>query len=205
MDVCSPYPYPSPCPSPFPFLLPLPAFHERQLTPPISQSTTTPPHLPLLIPPLLALLDDPSAPLTLRGCTLLRTFLRTAPSPLLQRTGLGEVFHSALMPNLLYLPSLTPEEESLQLLGGVYPALLTLVRARFDGEGGGGRGGKGGRQKALDEVFRVGILKGYAYAGENVMVAAFLVGRMGELVREMGVESCKYLKVSGQQSFCIRF
>jgi len=151
-------------------------------------------------------LDDPSTPLTLRGCTLLRTFLRTAPSPLLQRTGLGEVFHSALMPNLLYLPSLTPEEESLQLLGGVYPALLALVRARFDGEGGGrgGKEGRGGRQKALDEVFRVGILKGYAYAGENVRVAEFLVGRMGELVREMGVESCKYLKVSGQQSFCIR-
>jgi len=110
------------------------------------------------------------------------------------------VFHSALMPNLLYLPSLTPEEESLELLGGVYPALFALVRARFDGEGGGkggkgGEGGRGGRQKALDEVFRVGVIKGYAYAGENVRVAEFLVGRMGELVREMGVESCKYLKV----------
>lgn len=102
------------------------------------------------------------------------------------------------MPNLLYLPSLTPEEESLQLLVGVYPALVALVRARFgdgDGEGGGEEGGKGRRQKALDEVFRVGVLKGYAYAGENVRVAEFLVGRMGELVREMGVESCKYLKV----------
>jgi hypothetical protein len=102
------------------------------------------------------------------------------------------------MPNLLYLPSLTPEEESLELLGGVYPALVALVRARFgDGEGGGeeGKEGRGGRQKALDEVFRVGVLKGYAYAGENVRVAEFLVGRMGELVREMGVESCKYLKV----------
>jgi len=104
------------------------------------------------------------------------------------------------MPNLLYLPSLTPEAESLQLLGGVYPALVALVRARFGGEGGGkgggGREGMGGRQKALDEVFKVGVLKGYAYAGENIRVAEFLVGRMGELVREMGVESCKYLKVS---------
>jgi len=101
------------------------------------------------------------------------------------------------MPNLLYLPSLTPEEESLRLLGGVYPALLVVARARFDG-GEGGKGGKGGRemkQRALDEVFRVGVLKGYAYAGENVQVAEFLVGRMGELVREMGVESCKHLKV----------
>jgi len=109
------------------------------------------------------------------------------------------------MPNLLYLPSLTPEAESLELLGGVYPALVALVRARFGGEGGGGRGGQGGRQKALDEVFRVGVIKGYKYAGENVRVAEFLVGWMGELVREMGVESCKYLKVSGKQSFCIKF
>jgi len=109
------------------------------------------------------------------------------------------------MPNLLYLPSLTPEEESLELLGAVYPALLALVRARYDGEGvKEGKGGRKMRQKALDEVFRVGILKGYAYAGENVRVAEFLIRRMVELVREMGVESCKYLKVSGNQLFCNR-
>lgn len=109
------------------------------------------------------------------------------------------------MPNLLYLPSLTPEAESLELLGGVYPALLGLVRARFGGgegrvggEGGGGEGGKGDRvvrQKTLDQIFRVGILKGYAHAGDNPRIATFLIQRMTELVRDMGVESCKHFKV----------
>ena len=146
---------------------------------------------PLIIPPLLALIDDSSTACKVRGCSLLKVFLKTVPSQLLERTGLGEVFQSAIMPCLLYLPSLTPEEESLQLLGAVYPALLALVRARFDGAK-----DKVLKQKALDSIFRYGILKGHVHAGEHVKIAGFLVQRIRDLEEEMGIDSCKHLKVA---------
>ena len=50
-------------------------------------------------------------------------------------------------------------------------------------------------QKSLDHLFRYGILKGYAHAGDNVRIADFLVRRMTDVVNEMGIASCKHLKV----------
>ena len=124
-------------------------------------------------------------------------FLTLLPLGLLERTGLGNVFQSALIPCLLYLPSLNPEEESLQLLGAVYPALLALVHARFDSAK-----DKALRQKELDGIFWHGILKGYAHAGEHVKIAEFLVRRMIDLIEEMGIESCKHLKVYVLEKRC---
>ncbi|KAL8793699.1 MAG: hypothetical protein Q9195_003748 [Heterodermia aff. obscurata] len=109
---------------------------------------------------------------------------------LLERTGLGEVFQEALTPCLLYLPELTPEAESLQLLSAVYPTLLSLIRTRFPEAR-----DQRSMQKTLDHLFRYGILKGYAHAGDNVRIAEFLVRRMTDVVNEMGMASCKHLKI----------
>lgn len=145
---------------------------------------------PLLIPPLLALLDDASTAYKIRGCSLLTSFLRTVSPRLLERTGLGEVFQEALTPCLLYLPELTPELESLRLLRIIYPTLLILVRTRFPEER-----DQECKQKALDHIFRCGILKGFALAGENVRIAECLIRRMSDIVEEMGIASCQHLKV----------
>ena len=145
---------------------------------------------PLLIPPLLALLDDASTTYKIRGCAALTTFLAKVPSKLIERTGLGEVFQEALTPCLLYLPELTPEPESLQLLSVVYPTLLSLVRTRFADTR-----DQRSKQKALDHIFRYGILKGYAQAGENVRIAEFLMRNMTNLMNEMGISSSSHLKV----------
>ena len=154
------------------------------------QALSTENNWPLLIPPLLALLDDASTAYKIRGCSLLTTYITTIPPQLLERTGLGEVFQEALTPCLLYLPELTPEAESLQLLSAVYPALLSLVRTRFPEAK-----NQESKQKTLDSLFRYGILKGYAHAGDNVRIADFLVRRMTDVVSEMGIASCKHLKV----------
>ncbi len=145
---------------------------------------------PLLIPPLLALIDDSSISLKAKGCNFIHTFLQTCPSPLLERTGLGEVFENALMPCLLYLPSLTEEAESLQVLNAAYPTLMSLANVRFASEK-----HHPGKMKAFDKVLRHGIVKGYANAGEHVKIAELLVNWMTELINEMGVESAKHLKV----------
>ena len=145
---------------------------------------------PLIIPPLLALIDDASTPYKIKGCELLTTFLKVAPSQILERTGLGEVFQNALMPCLLYLPTLTPEEESLRLLAAVYPTLIELVKARFGGEK-----DRAARMKAFVQILQYGVLKGYAHAAENVRIAELLVQRITDLINEMGIASVKHLKV----------
>ena len=152
---------------------------------------------PLVIPPLLALVDDQATEDKIRGCELLISFLKITPSSLLQRTGLGEVFHDALMPCLSYLPSLTPEEESLRLLDVVYPALLALVRARYPSPA-----NTTEKMQVLDKILRVGILNGYSHAGEYVKIAVLLVERMAYIVEEMGIMSVKHLKVWYRTKHC---
>lgn len=136
------------------------------------------------------MLDDASTTYKIRGCAILTIFLKKVRPKLLGRTGLGEVFQEALTPCLLYLPELTPEPESLRLLTVVYPTILSLVRTRFaDAKD------QRSKQKALDHIFRFGILKGYAQAGENVRIAEFLMRSMTNMVNEMGVASSRHLKV----------
>ena len=145
---------------------------------------------PLVIPPLLALLDDSSTDVKIRGCELLVHLLTITPSSLLERTGLGEIFHDALMPCLSYLPTLTPEDESLRLLESVYPTLLALVRIRFPDPKSNTKKGQ-----MLDKILRVGILNGYAHAGEYMKIAVLLMERTADIVDEMGITSVKHLRV----------
>ena len=95
------------------------------------------------------------------------------------------------MPVLLYLPTLTPKEESLQLLDAVYPALFVLIRARYEGAK-----DQAPRQKTLDHLFRYGVMKAYFTAGEDAKIAEILLQKMRELIEEMRIESCKHLKVA---------
>lgn len=175
----------------------------------ITQKESSIPTLwPLLIPPLLTLIDDTSNPFKTTGCTLLATFLNRCPPPLLHRTGLASVFENAVSPCLSYLPTLTPETESVKVLGAAYPALITLANVRFasiQGEGQVNGRGKGlgddrgkrqedGRTEALDRILRNGLLKGHGLAGEHVKIAEVLVSQLGVLVAEMGLESVRHLK-----------
>lgn len=117
-------------------------------------------------------------------------FLKTVKPPLLQRTGLGEVFQSALMPCLLCLPTLVVENESIEILEGAYVAVILLNQVQFPGEK-----NRTQRTISLEKVLIDGIFKGYAHAGENVKIAELLIQKMISLVRELGIEVVKYLKV----------
>lgn len=147
-------------------------------------------HWPLLIPPLLALIDDSTIRFKVRGCKCLTLFLKSVPPPLLQRTGLGEVFQNALMPCLLCLPSLVVENESIEILEAAYVAVIFLNQVQFPGEK-----HRTQRMISLEKVLIDGIFKGYAHAGENVKIAELLIQKMISLVRELGIEVVKYSKV----------
>ena len=146
-------------------------------------------HWPLIIPPLLTILDDVSVTYKIKGCELLLLLLNVAPAALLRRSGLGEIFHNTLMPYLLYLPTLTPEEESVPLLNAAYTALISLTLARYPTPS-----SAASKTKSLDAVFRYGILKGHAHAGENVRIAEVLMKKTTDLISAMGIYCVKHLK-----------
>ncbi|KAI0200276.1 hypothetical protein F4808DRAFT_164754 [Astrocystis sublimbata] len=176
-------------------------------------------HWPLFTPILLTLLDEPQpTSLKLRSLAILRSFWDRCPDGLLSRTGLADVFEQAVFPTVLSLPSLTPETESLALLGAAYPALFDmagiegsdLMDADLDiqttkGEivddkaAGNDRGllSKGfsqAQRRLLDKIVREGIMTGYHHAKEHVQLVNLFCRTLRCLVDGMGILSVKYLK-----------
>ncbi|RAL65756.1 hypothetical protein DID88_005422 [Monilinia fructigena] len=86
---------------------------------------------PLLIPPLLTLLDSPSNSIRSHTLQILPLLFFKMGDKLLLQTGLGDVFEDAIHPVLLFLPSLTPVEDTLKLLPVGYKALYALCDARW--------------------------------------------------------------------------
>ena len=151
----------------------------------------------LFPPPLLTLLDSTSTPIRARGVSILSTFIPKMGAKLLKQTGLGEVFDDAIMPNLMFLPNLTPVDESVMLLGLTYKALGVLGDVLFEDEEGKGKEGVGKeRMRLWDRVLRKGVFMGYAHSSEHTQIVEVLIQEMGVLVGKMGLNAVKHLKVS---------
>ncbi|KAI0114033.1 hypothetical protein GGR51DRAFT_475584 [Nemania sp. FL0031] len=180
-------------------------------------------HWHLFTPILLTLLDEPQpASLKLRALSIFRSFWRLCPDGLLSRTGLADVFEQAVFPAVLSLPSLTPEAESLALLGAGYPALFDMVglggvdtsattseggNKAKEGQGEGSndlktsskheaqaKGFTEAQRKLLDKIVREGIMVGYHHAKQHVRLVNFFCQTLSRLVGGMGILSVKYLK-----------
>ncbi|KAH6635214.1 hypothetical protein B0J18DRAFT_472244 [Chaetomium sp. MPI-SDFR-AT-0129] len=172
-------------------------------------------HWPLFTPFLLTLADEPaSSPLLLRaGLLMLSEFLAKLPAATLHATGLAQVFEDAIFPTLSALPSLTPEDESMLVLGPAYGALLQLARkvgqptasnsssSIGDGKTATSRkneNGDGGvlkKQHALlDKVLRDGVFMGYFHAKEHVRIVAELCSWTARILNELEVHAVKHLK-----------
>ncbi|RDW79192.1 Tti2 family protein [Aspergillus mulundensis] len=97
-------------------------------------SETLEAHFPLLVPPILALIDDDSNSYKRLGCVLLSQFLipiRACRSDILRRTNLSSVFEDAVRPLFHSLPTITQEDDSIQLLGEAYPAFRSLLQISY--------------------------------------------------------------------------
>jgi tRNA nucleotidyltransferase (CCA-adding enzyme) len=172
---------------------------------------------PFLVPPILSLLDDGDIAQKKAGCDLLRVLcshLVRCESRILNRTRLTKAFEDSLAHNMLLLPSLTPEEESLQILSSLYPTYRALVAASFTATSSFTRSSTGkptaapkdrllvssevldqqtSRQAMLDRILRNGILAGYMHASDHVQIATLLVSEISYVVTMMGASSAKYL------------
>lgn len=154
---------------------------------------------PMVIPPLLTIMDDHEVRYKTKGAQLIKLLLESTSPALLARTGLGEVIEEALMPCLTYLPTITAEKESVDLLSATYPALITLSRVRYpaaqpsssrlvpanlDRE----------RVKFLDSLVRKGILYAYSHCSDRPAIIEVLLSGLADIEQELGIDSVKHLK-----------
>ena len=185
----------------------LPKYHPAILLPSIWH---------LLVPPPLTLLASHHHSHKILGLITLYTLVKQTPPSLLIRTGLGGVFLDTLSPLTLALPSLTPREESLDLLPGTYDALIELISRRFpDDDSPSPPHGitsklittqsstiskkatvNRTRMAALDRLLRDSILAGILHCPEETGVVTILIHAMGLVVREMRGWSVRHLRVS---------
>lgn len=140
------------------------------------------------MPVLLALAEDQEALIRARGLEILVDFLVKCPARILQTTGLATVFQDAVFPTLLYLPSLTPESDSLKLIDPAYRAILAV--ANMDADQRNPR-----RRRLLDKLLRDGVLAGYHNASQHVRIVQVLMHQTEAIVRCLGVFATKHLVV----------
>lgn len=145
---------------------------------------------PLFIPPLVTLLDDSKTEIRVRGLEIIASFLQNFPARLLKQTGLGEVFEEAIMPTLLYLPNLTPADESITLLRPAYDALYILADCRFPL-----KEEQAAKMRSMDRIMRHGILQGYHHSSEHPQIVKVLVEELDKMANRMQIHSVTYLKV----------
>ena len=140
---------------------------------------------------MLTLIDDSCIDAKVRGCKIASHFFDKVPRLLLRRTGVGEIFREALMPCLLYLPSLTEEDDSVTLLGAAYPAVFALTTARLESSG-----DQAARAQLLNSIVRDAILQGFAHAGDHFRIATFLFRQLQTAISRLGLAASIHLKVS---------
>ena len=175
----------------------LSSLHGEILT--AEQTDITTPSFNLYLPPLLTLLDHTHTPTRTRAHTILYNYLPLLPQKLILQTGLAEVFEDAVKPTLMFLPNLTPLEESVQLLGGAYQCLVELGTILYVNENRKGDDNQKEKEKEMkywDRIMRKGVMMGYMHSSEHPAIVHILVQTIGTLIWKMGVHAVKHLKVS---------
>ncbi|KAF1944337.1 tRNA nucleotidyltransferase, partial [Clathrospora elynae] len=157
-----------------------------------------------LMPPILKMIDDMEVEWRAKGCHMLGLLLETlnkpctaavqnkkntanqGPTNFLQRTGYHNVFAESLMPLFTYIPSITPENDSVTLFQKVLPAVTSLaLLLPADTKDG-----------FLDSILRDGILSPLAHfptPASYPELATIIVSHVPVLLGYMGIDTVKHL------------
>jgi hypothetical protein len=162
----------------------------------------------LLMPPILKMMDDVATEWKARGCHMLGLLLENLhqtvvaggtnkpiagqdSAKFLHRTGYHNIFAEALLPMFTYIPSITPEAESVTLLKEVFPTvtlLAQLLPADTD---------KGdSRERFLDRILREGVLSPLAHfprPSSYAELATLIMSHVPVLLGLMGIGTVKHL------------
>lgn len=148
-------------------------------------------HWPLFLPILLSLAEDHNTAVRIKGLQILGFFLDTCPANVILDAGVDNVIQDAIFPTLLFLPSTTPESESIELL---YPAYRVLLRiAQLDPDSKSLR-----RRRFLDKLLRDGIFVGHFHASEYPRIVEVLMNITKDIVSCLGFFSAKHLQVNNR-------
>lgn len=151
---------------------------------------------PLFVPVVMALVDDGATRVRSMGLHIMKEFLTKFPNKTLYDTGLASVFEDAILPTLHFLPTLTPEDESIELLSPAFDALLVLVgklkKAKVKS---GTNTSRTPSAPLLDRILRDGVLSAYFHAKEHIRICQLLFAISSRLINEMGIHAVKHLKV----------
>lgn len=153
-----------------------------------SEPATIKKHWPLYVPVLVTLTEDDDVVVRQRGLEILGRFLVACPANVLRTSGIDAVFAASVLPSLLFLPSLTPEAESVVLLRAAYGALRALALAA-DADPAARR-----RRALLDRTLREGVLAGYFHASQHMRVVEVLMRSAAQIVEALQIYAVKHLQ-----------
>ena len=161
-----------------------------------------------LMPPILGMIDDVEVQWKAKGCHMLNLLLerlqsvghvdgsktavsKQGSSNFLQRTGYDNIFADALLPMFTYIPSITPEHESVSLFKEALPAvtLLALLLPTNSSQG-------DNREQLLDKVVRQGILSPLAHLptpSSYPELATLITSHVPVVLGHMGIDTVKHL------------
>ena len=131
--------------------------------------------------------EDHDPQVRAQGLEVLANFIRKCPGETLLTTGIDLVFQEAIFPTLLFLPSLTPERDSLRVLSPAYTALINLATAY----------GTSTQQahKLCEKLLREGIFAGYHHASEHIHIVELLMQYSTTIIGCMGIYCVKHMQV----------
>ncbi|KAG5773603.1 hypothetical protein H9Q72_000645 [Fusarium xylarioides] len=143
-------------------------------------------HWPLFLPVLLALVENESTKTKTRGLRTTREFMNKCPAQVLQNTGIGRVFADVAFPLLLYLPSVTPEDESTTILIPAYDVLIKLAQSTGDTN-------SIERRRLFDKILRDGVFAGYFHASQHTRIVQALLHKATAVINSLGIYTIKHL------------
>lgn len=161
-------------------------------------------HWHLFTPVLLTLLDEGQTDVKVRALHIFGAFWARCPPGLMARVGLAGVFEQAVFPAVLYLPTLTPEEESVRILDAAYPALFQIAGLAYPEDAIGEPVKQPefteAQRRTLDKIIREGLLVGYHHASEHIRLTELFCMKAISIVNGMGILAVKHLKVRPNKS-----
>jgi hypothetical protein len=152
-----------------------------------------------LMPPILKMMDDIDGQWKAKGCHMLGLLLETlrAPNPsssktqssttFLHRTGYHNIFADALFPLFTYIPSLTPEPESVIVFKQALPTITSLALVCPTNES---------QTLFLDKILHQGVLSPLTHfptPASYPALATVILSHMPVLVTHMRIEIVKHL------------
>lgn len=142
-------------------------------------------NISFLRPPIMELLLDTDLVWRARACELITLLIEAAPPTFITTHGYDSMFSSELFGFFSFLPTLTPEDESIALLKNVYPALIAICKAT------------GSEEKMLDKMIRDGVLAPFHHfptPNTYPKLATLLLTEVAELLDLLKINSVKHLQ-----------